>query len=133
MGNLGRDAELKETTGGDSVLAFSIGVAVGSRANPETMWVRCSLYGKRADSLAQHLTKGSKVVVSGPLSLSSWTDKEGNARTDLRMRVAELSFAGGRQSEDLGHEVAGHRAAKPVAKPAKVSDGMRFEDDEIPF
>lgn len=132
MGNLGRDAELKSAANGDAAANFSLAVAVGSKAEPETMWVRCSLYGKRAESLTRYLVKGQKVVVTGRVRLSSWEDKDGNSRTDLRLNVQDLWFAGSRPegSDELGHEVAGHRAAKPISKT--VSDAAPF-DDEIPF
>lgn len=133
LGNLGRDAELKPMPNGDGVLNFSIGVATGSRAAPETMWVRCAMYGKRAMSLEEHLKKGSKVVVSGPVSLSSWNDKDGNTRTDLRMKVAELSFAGSRPSEESGSSwddksPPQRRAGKPARQQSDA-----FEESDIPF
>lgn len=134
LGNLGRDAELKPMPNGDGVLNFSIGVATGSRAAPETMWVRCAMYGKRAVSLEEHLTKGSKVVVSGSLSLASWNDKDGNTRTDLRMKVAELSFAGSRPNEDSSSSWEEKPAQQRQAKLAPRRDTSDdFGDEEIPF
>lgn len=134
MGNLGRDAELKSAANGEAAANFSMAVAVGSKAEPETMWVRCSLYGKRAESLHRYLIKGQKVVVTGRVRLSSWQDKDGVARTDLRLNVQDLWFAGSRPEggDDPGREVAGHRAAAP-SRERVAPKGASFEDDEIPF
>jgi single-stranded DNA-binding protein len=49
-GHLGRDPELRSVNG-DQVLSFSIGVSVGPRDSQETMWVDCSIWGKRATGL----------------------------------------------------------------------------------
>lgn len=126
MGNLGRDAEVRFASNGDPVANFALAVAVGTKAEPETMWVRCSLYGKRAESLAQYLTKGSKVVVTGRIKLREWQDKEGNLRTELTLNVADVWFAGGRSQDDSARE-------RPAAKPAPERMGGAPFDDEIPF
>ena len=65
-GSLGRDAELKHLSSGDSICNFSIADSQG-RDKP-TIWWNCSLFGKRADSLAQYLTKGQAVTVSGSVT-----------------------------------------------------------------
>lgn len=133
MGNLGRDCELKSAGNGDPAANFSLGVQVGTKSEPETMWVRCSLYGKRAESLSRYLTRGQKVVVTGRVKLSGWTDQKGNARTDLRMNVQDLWFAGQRQdSDDLGHEVAGMRA-KALKMERVQGPAPQDLNDDIPF
>lgn len=66
-GRLTRDAVLRTMNNGDHVLGFS--VAVDDRAGKEktTLFFDASLFGKRGDALAQYLTKGSSVTVSGDL------------------------------------------------------------------
>ena len=131
MGNLGKDCEVRAAGNGDPAANFGLGVQVGTKAAPETMWVRCSLYGKRAESLSQYLVKGQRVIVTGRLKLGTWTDKEGRERTDLRMNVQDLWFAGPRANDDLGHEVAGHRAQ--ALKMERVQGPAPDLDDDIPF
>jgi hypothetical protein len=55
-GPLGKDAELRNLSDGTSVLSFSVADSQG-REKP-TIWWNCSLFGKRAESLQQYLTKG---------------------------------------------------------------------------
>ena len=43
-GNLGRDPELRQHNG-DNVLGFPIGVQVGTRDKPQTMWIDCAIWG----------------------------------------------------------------------------------------
>jgi len=89
-GNLGRDPELR-THGGDNILNFAIGVATGTREKPETMWVDCALWGKRATSLQPYLFKGSRVTVSGPLKLEEYQAKDGTTKTIFSTSLATTS------------------------------------------
>ena len=93
-GNLTRDAELRQTQGGTSVL--SIPVAVNDRRrNPQTNewedhanFVDCVLFGRRADALAPKLRKGQKVAIEGKLRYSSW-ERDGQRRSKLEVMVDE--------------------------------------------
>ena len=120
-GNLGRDAELRYTSGGDAVLSFSVADSQG-RDKP-TIWWNCSIWGKRAEALAQYLTKGQQVTVAGTVSEREWTDREGNKRKSMDVRVNEIALQGGRRDD------------RPAAKPApRADDGMRDDlDQDIPF
>lgn len=91
-GNLTRDAELTATRNGLSIL--SIGVAVNDRRkNADGEWenyanfIDCKMFGRRAEALAQQLTKGTKVIIEGKLHYSSWEDKSTQAR---RSRIEVL-------------------------------------------
>ena len=59
IGNLTRDAVMRHTQGGDSVLNFS--VARNDRRTQETTYVDCTIWGKLAQSLEPYLKKGQKV------------------------------------------------------------------------
>lgn len=96
-GNLTRSPELRETTGGTTILSF--GVAVNDRRkNPQTgewedypNFVDCILFGKRADSLSRILTKGMKVSVSGRLHYSSW-EKDGQRRSKIEVIAEDIDL-----------------------------------------
>jgi len=126
-GNIGRDAELRHTASGDAVAGWSLAVSTGSRDKPETMWVDCVIYGKRAESLAQYMVKGTKIVASGRLTQRSYTTKAGEARTGLQLSVDQVEFASRRESSE-----------RPVDRPAaapreKSSDPFDGFQDDIPF
>lgn len=113
-GRLGKDATLRRTQDGDPVLGFS--VAVDHRAGKEksTMWFECAVWGKRGESLAQYLTKGTCVAVTGDF----WT-REYEGKTYLQVRVNDVTMLGGGErhsggqsadsgqsfSQDLGDEI----------------------------
>lgn len=101
-GNLTRDPELRSTSSGSSVLR--IGVAVNDRRrNPQTgnwedypNYVNCTVFGKRADSLANILHKGSKVAIDGHLRWSSWKAQDGSNRSSLEVIIDNLDFMSSR-------------------------------------
>lgn len=123
-GNLGRDAEVRQA-GGSTVCNFNVAVKSGYGDRQETIWVRCALWGKRAESrLVQYLTKGQMVAVSGELST-----REHEGKTYLECRVSEVTLCGGK---DSGNYQAPAPAQQRQA-PAPSQAAAQYEDDDIPF
>ena len=121
-GTLGKDAEVKYLANGDAICNFSVADSQG-REKP-TMWWNCGLYGKRAESLSQYLVKGQAVTVTGSVSEREWTDKEGNKRKSMDVRVNDVALQGGRKDAEPQQE------RRQAPKPAPVL----FEDDsDLPF
>ena len=96
IGNLGGDAELKQV-GENTVLEFSVGDSTGFGDRKVTNWLRCGLWGTRGSKIAEYLTKGTKVFVSGELTLRPWTTSEGVERISPDVNVHSIDFAGGKQ------------------------------------
>ena len=93
-GNLGGDSELKYLPNGDAICEFSVGVKSGYGEKEKTLWVKCSMFGKRAaGQLPQYLVKGSKVAISGELSMDEW-EKDGVKNKMLKLRVEDLDLIG---------------------------------------
>ena len=84
-GRLGRDAE--PVKGQAEGLNFTIASDQGWGEKKRTNWVRCSLWGKRAESMRQRLVKGAKVLVVGQLEVR---EHEGKTYLDLRCNEIEL-------------------------------------------
>ena len=57
---LGRDSELKFTSSGTPILNFAAAYDIGFGQNKKTQWIDCVIFGKKAESLIDHLKKGSK-------------------------------------------------------------------------
>mgnify|MGYP001195333813 CR=1 FL=1 len=64
-GNLGKSAEVQSNQKGEFI-TFSVAVTEGSRDNQKTNWFSCISY---QTNIAQYLQKGTKVVVTGSLSI----------------------------------------------------------------
>lgn len=130
-GNLTRDAEVKHIPSGEAVLQFSVADSQGGQNKPVIFW-NCSIWGKRAESaLSQYLLKGQTVTVSGALTKREWTDKEGNKREALDLRVADVALQGGKR-ESQQEAPQARPAARPEPRHADRGDSG-FDDLDVPF
>ena len=120
-GTLGKDAEVKYLPNGDAIANFSVADSQG-RDKP-TIWWNCGLYGKRAESLAQYLTKGQAVTVTGSVSEREWTSKDGEKRKSMDVRVNDVALQGGRRDAEPQQE----RRQAPAPAPVDM------DDQDLPF
>ena len=124
-GNLTRDIELRETSGGASVA--DVGLAVNDRRKQgddwvdETSFIDLTLWGRTAENAAEYLSKGSPVLLEGRLKQDSWENESGEKRTKIKVVVDRLQFLSPKSSESKSEE--------PVAA---ASSGGKSGDD-IPF
>ena len=122
-GNVGKDAVLRRTNSGDPVLNFSLAVDNGKDRDGnkrDATWFDCAIWGKRAEALERHITKGSKLAISGRP-----TARAHDGKAYLGINVDGLTFMGGGQErQDTGY--GGGYAAPP-------SGGAPDMDDSIPF
>lgn len=122
-GNLTRDAELRSTAGGMSVANFSVAVNERMKNSQTGEWedrpnyLDCTMFGKRAESLAQYLVRGTKVAVEGRLRWSQW-EKDGQNRSKVEIVVDELELMTARD--------------KGEAKPQRAEQRGVYDED-IPF
>jgi single-strand DNA-binding protein len=124
-GQLGRDAELRALPDGTPVASFSVADSQG-RDKP-TIWWRCSLFGKRADSLAPYLVKGQAVTITGSISEREY-EKDGVTHKSIDVRVNDVALQGGRREDAAPAPAPAPKRAAP--RPASGFDDM---DDDIPF
>jgi len=125
-GNIGKDAVLRTTQNGDKVLGWSVAVEERNGQDKRTIWFDCSLWGRRAEALAQYLTKGTRVGVSGELST-----REHEGRTYLTIRANEVTLLGGGQSRDGMSDA--RRASYNAQAPGGAQAGGADFEDSIPF
>ncbi|NGQ91483.1 single-stranded DNA-binding protein [Rhodobacter sp. HX-7-19] len=126
-GGIGKDAVTRTTQQGDKVTGFSVGVTEGFGDSKRTLWFDCSLWGSRGEKLAQYLTKGARVVVSGDMST-----REHDGKTYLTLRAAEVTLMGGNDRRDDGQSNTA-RAADRAQRPTGGAPAGAYMDDEIPF
>jgi single-strand DNA-binding protein len=92
------NSEVKYLQSGDAVLEFSVADSEG-RDKP-TIWWKCQLWGKRAESLGSFVQKGGKVTVTGRVSERSYTDKNGQEKKVMDVRVNDIALQGGGSSSE---------------------------------
>jgi single-strand DNA-binding protein len=119
-GNVGRDAELRQVNtanGAQSVLSFAVAVKSSKKGDDGKYlsdWFDCSLWGKRADSLAQYIKKGSSVAVFGEVSLEQYTTTQGQAGAKMKINVQNVTLLGGGQQQP---QQAAQAPQQPMQQP----------------
>jgi len=127
-GRLSRDSEVRHTQGGMAICSFTVAVDYGFGDKKGTNWIRCSMFGKRAEGgLPQYLVKGTQVAVSGELKISEYTDKDGMTRTSVDVNVGDVTLIGSKQ--DNQQAAPQRNQQQPMQQPAQQS----MPDDDIPF
>lgn len=126
-GNVTKDMETRFMPNGDAVGSFS--VADNQWKDKPAIFWNCQLFGKRAESLAQYLTKGQSVTVTGSVTEREWTDKDGMKRKSMDVRVNDIALQGGRK-DGSEQPATASRQSQTTKRPAPAS----FQDDaDIPF
>ena len=112
-GNVGRDATVGQTAGGETYTRFSLANTQGEK----TEWFSCVMFGEGRAKIAPAIVKGAKLVVVGRVGLDTYTSKEGETMTNLSLNVQAVS---------LPQRDRNAAATEEEATPSVVAD----EDDE---
>lgn len=123
VGNLTRAPEVKVTPSGTSVANLGLAVnrtyTVSGEKREEVGFFTIVAWGKLAEQCAEHLDKGSKVLVEGRLQSRSWESKDGQKRTAVEVNASSIQFISYKK-RDGGSTERGDDIASPA-------------DTEVPF
>jgi single-strand DNA-binding protein len=97
IGNLTADPELRFTPSGAAVANFTVASTPRSfdrQTNEwkdgEALFLRCNIWREAAENVAESLTRGARVIVSGRLKQRSFETREGEKRTVVELEVDEI-------------------------------------------
>ncbi len=97
VGNLTADPELRFTPSGAAVASFTVASTPRTfdrQSNEwkdgEALFLRCSIWRQAAENVAESLTRGARVVVTGRLKQRSFETREGEKRTVIELEVDEV-------------------------------------------
>jgi single-strand DNA-binding protein len=124
---LGADAELRFTPEGTAVCSFNAAMQSGYGKSEKTNWLRCSVFGKRGETLAPMLLKGTQVAVAGELSMNEYTNKQGENKSSLDLRVNDVTLLGKKELS------APQEQAKSNGYQPQPEDPMDNFEDDVPF
>jgi len=155
VGNLTADPELRFTPSGAAVANFTVASTPrqfdrqsGEWKDGEALFMRCNIWRQAAENVAETLTRGSRVIVSGRLKQRSYETREGEKRTVVELEVEEvgpsLRYAtakvnkvsrgsGGGGFGGGGGGSAGGPADDPWGSAPAAGSGSGGGDDEPPF
>ena len=125
-GNVTAQPELKATQSGNKVCSF--GVAVNERRGGEdsTTFFRVSAWNKLAETCMTYLSKGKKVMVTGPVSARAYIKSDGSAGYSLEINANEVEFLSPRDSE-AQYQQEERKAIRNEMTPVEMDDA------ELPF
>jgi single-strand DNA-binding protein len=162
IGNLTADPELRFTPSGAAVANFTVASTPriydrqsGEWKDGEALFLRCNIWREAAENVAESLTRGSRVIVTGRLKQRSFETREGEKRTVVEVEVDEIgpslryatakvnkaSRSGGGGGGFGGSGASGggggsSRPSEPKDDPwgsAPASGSFSGADDEPPF
>lgn len=153
IGNLGSDPEMRYTPNGRAVTQFNVAVNQSTKNQQtgewveETDWFRVSVWGDRAERMAESLRKGNKVFVEGRFRTREFEGRDGQKRTALEITADSIVNLERRQREDEGsfggqggyegapsggpNVPAGSGGTTRVTSPTRQPDPNDFDD--LPF
>ena len=127
-GRLTRDAELRHTPSGtavtDIIVASNRIWSKDSDKQEEATFVDVTIWGKQAESLAQYLTKGRHIMLTGRLKLNKWETEEGDRRSKLTVVAEKVNLTPG--GTPGGNGYTSDSAASTTKKKKLV-------EEEVPF
>jgi len=136
-GTVGRDAEVRATPSGQTVLNVTVANNVGFGDRQQTLWVRVALWGKRAEGqLQNYLKKGQQVFVSGELTQREYQANDGTTRTSLELNANVIDLVGKRNDQGMGQQAPQQNYQQAAPAPAaQPSNGPATLDDfdDVPF
>ena len=143
IGNLTAEPELRFTPSGAAVANFTV-ASTPRRFNAQTsqwedgdtLFMRCSIWRQAAENVAESLTKGTRVIVSGRLHQRSYDTKEGEKRTVVELaadeigpslkyattKVAKVSRSNGDHTAAGAGTTGGERTPGPATSPPRPTN-----------
>ncbi|HXE54617.1 MAG TPA: single-stranded DNA-binding protein [Tepidisphaeraceae bacterium] len=158
MGNLTRDPQVKQLQGNLTVCEFGMAVnrkwkdATG-QDREDVLFIDCTAFGKRGETIGQYLRKGSPVHIEGRLKLDRWEDNEGGKHSKITVIIEQFRFVGSAKSQTgnaPGQSAGDNPDTRNIEmRPPKRRGGRRrtvapagaegepageqFKDNDIPF
>ena len=122
LARIGNEPELRYSSGGIAMYQLSLAYSFGKEK--KTQWIRATLFGKRAESLASYLGKGQLIYVEiSDVNVNQYTSKDGTQGVSLEGIVQDVGLTGSSDKAD------------PPLKPVKQAPKQELADisDDIPF
>jgi len=145
IGNCTRDPELRFTAGGQAVASFGLAVNRRWQNRQTNEWeevvsffdVTC--WAQLAENVAESITKGSRIIVSGRLDQRSWETQDGDKRSKIEIVADEigpsLTYATAQVVRNERREGfdGGSGGASSAPRAPQNSAPAGYDTDEEPF
>jgi single-strand DNA-binding protein len=138
VGNVGGDVKI-DYPQGIPVAKFNVAVnkvtGKGDARQTKTTWFRCSVWRERAETAAQYIKKGMKIMVIGEVNVNAYIDKNGQAQATLDLTANEFKFLDSRDDNNSGGGGGGDYSAAPQRNSSGNNNygGNAESAEDIPF
>ena len=130
-GNLVREVEMTYTGGGLAI--FKNCLAVKDTFKKDTTYFHnFTAFGKAAETMANYLQKGSKILIEGQLTQSSY-EKDGQKRTTTEVIVDRFEFLDSKKSDNAPQSQPQQTNQRQSDPFASHSEPFSVTDDMLPF
>jgi single-strand DNA-binding protein len=137
VGYCGRDPEIRYTADGTAVCSLSVATTEKTKRNGEvqdiTTWFKLTVWGKLGEIANQYLSKGAQVYAEGRLSQQEYTDRDGNKRTSLEVKVSDIQFLDRKPQGNFDAQPQARAASATQANHQALGFGQRDDDQSVPF
>ena len=135
IGNLVDDPELRFTPSGAAVAKFRVASTpryldktTNEWKDGESLFLQCQIWRQAAENVAESLTKGMRVILSGRLKQRSYETKEGEKRTVFEVEVDEVGPSLRNATAKVVRAQRAGGTSGGVSAPA-ATGGESFNDD----
>ncbi len=97
IGRLTKTPELQSTPTGKSVVSFTLAV---TRDKENTDFINCTAWGKIAELVANHTSKGSLIGVEGRIQTGSYDNNNGGKTYVTKVTVENITFCESKPKEE---------------------------------
>jgi single-strand DNA-binding protein len=134
IGNLGSDPEIRHLPSGSVVASFNLATTESFTNNKgekvkQTEWHRIELWEGLAKVAEQFLRKGSPVYIEGKLRTETWQDKDGNSRSQVKIRGLNMTLLSSRGPSAEPSPSVNSQGSRPVEPPIDITE----TSDDLPF
>lgn len=131
IGRLTRDAEVRTLSNEKQVVNFSIATNDNYRNKQgerieQTTYFDCAYW--ISAKVAEILTKGTLVELSGRVYTSAWIGKDGEAHAGLNFHTSQIKFHGSSKKANRQTPETGNKS-----KNEKIDSNANDKDDDLPF
>ena len=140
-GNVTHDPEMRTTSTGKNVCAFTVAVNhsykdASGNTQDQVSFLNCVAWGPAGATIHRYIKKGGPILVSGRLDQRSWEDKNGQKRSTVEIVVEDFNFlpGGERGSNNSSRGSSDAERVEPVAENAPEDiPNEEIDVSEIPF
>lgn len=128
IGNLVRDPELRYTAQQTPVCDFTVAVnrRKSAEGQPEADYFRVTVWRQMGEACAKYLSKGRKVMISGPVSVRTYDGKDGKTYASLEVTAEDVEFL-------TPKDGAPAQTAAPAAPAPQQGGFTQVQTEELPF